>query len=176
MKKNQVDKTSPEYRQQQVSGARSSLLVVLIFTMVNLLMLLLDSDRYFLFSASVPYYLTAFGMGMDIGLGETGIGTFTLVALGISAVVLALYLVSWLMSKKRPGWLVVAFVAFILDTVALVLVCLAFDALAESVVDLVFHTWVVVSLCQGIVANSKLKKMPNEASVMGVQEPVGPEF
>lgn len=172
MNKTVIDKNSPEFLQKQVAGARSSLLLVIVFTVVNLAMLLLDSGTYFLFSASVPYYMTAFGMGMDLGMGEAGIGTFTLIALGISAVVLVLYLVCWLLSKKRPGWIVVAFVAFILDTLALLGLCLMMDMLVDSIMDLVFHAWVVVSLMQGIIANGKLKKLPAEES----QEPIGPEF
>ena len=172
MNKTVIDKNSPEFLQKQVAGARSSLLLVIVFTVVNLAMLLLDSGTYFLFSASVPYYMTAFGMGMDLGMGEAGIGTFTLIALGISAVVLVLYLVCWLLSKKRPGWIVVAFVAFILDTLALLGLCLMMDKLVDSIMDLVFHAWVVVSLMQGIIANGKLKKLPAEES----QEPIGPEF
>lgn len=162
MKRNSANKTSPEYLLQQIAGARSALLVVLIFTVVNLVMLLLDSGTYFLFSASVPYYLTAFGLGMDIGMGESGIGTFTLISLGISAVMLLLYLLSWLLSKKRSGWLVVALVAFVLDTVALVLVCLAFDAVTDSIVDFLFHGWVILQLAQGIIANRKIRKMIRE--------------
>ena len=176
MQKKSVNKTSAEYLMQQISGARSALLVVMLFTVVNLVMLLMDSGTYFLFSASVPYYLTAFGMGMDVGVGGAAIGTFTKVALGISAVVLLLYLLSWLLSKKRSGWLVVALVAFLLDTVALVLLCLVFDVLAESVMDLVFHGLVIIRLIQGISAKGKLKKMPAEEAAPVVLEPVGPEF
>ncbi len=167
---------TPEYLCKQVAGARSSLLLILVFTVVNLVMLLLDSGKYFLFSASVPYYLTAFGIGMDLGAGAEGIGTFTMVGLGISAVILVLYLLCWLLSKKRAGWLTVAVVAFILDTLALVAVCLLLDALAESVMDLVFHAWVIWELIQGISANKKLKKMIEEASLAETQEPVGPEL
>jgi hypothetical protein len=174
MKNNAVDKTSPEFLQKQAAGARSSLLVVMIFTVVNLAMLLLDSGTYFLFSASVPYYLVAFGMGMDIGMGAESIGTFTVVALGISAVVMVLYLLSWLLSKKRSGWLVVALVAFILDTLALVLICLAFDALADSIMDFVFHAWVIVTLIQGINAGKKLKNLPAEAYEPEMVQPDAP--
>jgi hypothetical protein len=174
MKNNTVDKTSPEFLQKQAAGARSSLLVVLIFTVVNLAMLLLDAGTYFLFSASVPYYLTAFGMGMDIGIGAEGIGTFTVVGLGISAVVLVLYLLSWLLSKKRSGWLVAALVLFILDTLALVVLCLAFDALAESVMDFVFHGWVIIQLIQGVSAGKKLKNLPAEALAPEAEQPAAP--
>lgn len=175
MNNKNAQKLSPEYLLKQMSGARSSLLVVLIFTVVNLAMLLLDSGRYFLFSASVPYYLTAFGMGMDMGFGSDGIGTFTLVALGISAVILVLYLLSWLLSKRRPGWLVAALVLFILDTLALVGLSLAMDVLAESIMDFVFHGWVVIELIQGISANGKLKKLVAEFDP-NAEEPAGPEL
>lgn len=162
MKNKAVDKTSPEYLQKQMAGARSSLLVVLIFTVVNLAMLLLDSNTYFLFSASVPYYMTAFAMGMDIGMGVEGIGTFTLVSLGISVLILVWYLVCWLLSKKRPGWFVAALVAFILDTLALAGLSVALDMLTDNVMDFVFHGWVIVSLVQGIIAGKKLKNLPPE--------------
>jgi hypothetical protein len=172
MTKNAIDKNSPEYLHKQLAGGRNNLLLVIVFTVVNLAMLLLDSGTYFLFSASVPYYMTAFGMGMDMGMAEAGIGTFTLIALGISAVVLVFYLLCWLLSKKRPGWLVVAFVAFILDTLALLGLSVMLEMLTDNIMDLAFHVWVVVSLMQGIIANGKLKKLPAEEP----QEPIGPEF
>ena len=172
MAKNAIDKNSPEYLLKQVAGGRSSLLTVLIFTVVNLVMLLLDSGTYFLFSASVPYYLTAFGIGMDMGMGEAGIGTFTLIALGISAAVLVLYLLCWLLSKKHPGWFAVALVAFILDTLALLGLALMMDLLTDSIMDFVFHIWVIVELVQAIRANGKLKKL----AAQQLQVPAGPEL
>ena len=65
-----VDKNSREYLENKMKSARHSLLLVLIFTVVNLVLLLADGNTYFLFSASVPYYLTAFGMGMDADAGH----------------------------------------------------------------------------------------------------------
>lgn len=165
MTNNNKREITPEYLLKQVAGARSSLLLLLILTVVNLVMLLSDSGRYFLFSASVPYYLTAFGMGMDLELGAAGIGTFTMIALGISAVILVLYLLCWLLSKKRPGWFVVALVAFVLDTLALLGLCLALDVLTESVLDLVLHAWVIWELFQAVSANSKLKKMAAQEEI-----------
>ena len=115
---NPVDKNSPEYLLKQIAGGRYSLLLILIFTVVNLVLLLVDSDRYFLFSASVPYYFTAFGIGMDSALSG-GIGTFTITALVISLLILAVYLLCWILSKKRTGWLTAALVLFCVDTVGL---------------------------------------------------------
>ena len=176
MNKTVVDKNSPEYLHKKVAGARSSLLLVLIFTVVNLVMLLLDSGTYFLFSASVPYYLTAFGMGMDYGTGYSGIGPFATVGLVISAVVLVWYLLCWLLSKKRPGWLVVALVSFVLDTLALLGFSLAFEMMADNIMDFVFHAWVIAGLAQAISANGKLKKQATNPPSMEPWEENIPEF
>ena len=101
--------------QRAISSGRTSLLMILILTVVNLLFTILDLDQYFLFSASVPYYLTMLGKGMDNGFldGAWDInGTYTITGLVISAVILAVYLLCWLMSKKKTGWLTAALVLF----------------------------------------------------------------
>ena len=166
-----VDKNSREYLENKMKSARHSLLLVLIFTVVNLVLLLADGNTYFLFSASVPYYLTAFGMGMD---ADAGGGVFTTTALVISAIILAAYLLCWIFSKKRVGWYVAALVLFIIDTALLVLLALAFEMLADSIMDLVFHGWVVLELCQALVCHKKLKALPPEPEAEPVPAPWPP--
>lgn len=174
--KNNVDKTSRAYLEGRVTNARHTLLIVLVFTLINLLMLLTESSTYFLFSASVPYYLTAFGMGMDMGMGTSGIGVFTATALVISAIILAVYLVCWLLTKKHPGWYIVALVLFAVDTAVLVLAALGFDLLTDSIIDIAFHAWVLVELVQAINANGKLKNMPPEPVIPEGQPIVAEEL
>lgn len=159
MKNQTIDKNSREYLERQRASGRNNLLLVVIFTVINLVMLLTESNTYFLFSASVPYYFTAFGMGMDMGMGGS---VFTVTALVISALILAAYLLCWIFGKKRKGWLIAALVLFIVDSVLLVLMTLAMEMLTESIIDLVFHAWVVVSLCQALSADKKLKALPEE--------------
>ncbi len=160
MFKNTMDKNSREYLEYKVKTARNSLLIVIVFTVVNIILLLTEANRYFLFSAAVPYFFTAFGMGMDIGMGVEGIGTFTITALVLAAIILGLYLLCWLLAKKRPGWYIAAAVLFALDTVAMVL--LNMEYLTESIMDIVFHAWVLIELFQAASANKKLKHMPLE--------------
>ena len=159
-----TDKNSRENLQRQIASGRSSLLLILIFTVVNVLFVMLDVDRYFLFSASVPYYLTMLGKGLDNGFvdGPWDInGTFTITALVISVVILAVYLLCWLLSKKRIGWQTVALVLFIVDTLALVLFTFAlYDSPAVNIMDFIFHIWVIATLIHAIRADSKLKKLP----------------
>jgi len=166
-----VDKNSREYLENKMKSARHSLLLVLIFTVVNLVLLMADGNTYFLFSASVPFYLTVFGIGMDAGAGGS---VFTTTALVISAIILAAYLLCWIFSKKKVGWYVAALVLFIIDTVLLVLLALAFETLADSIMDLVFHGWVVLELSQALICHKKLKALPPEPEAEPVPAPWPP--
>ena len=44
------------------SAARTNLLLMIDFSLVNILMLATNSGMYFLFSASIPYFITDIGM------------------------------------------------------------------------------------------------------------------
>lgn len=158
------DKNSREYLERQFNGGRHSLLLLMIFTVVNTVMLLTESGTYFVCSFTVPYYLCGFGQYFD---AEIGGSVFFTTALVISAVILAAYLVIWLLSKKRPGWLYVAFGLFIVDTVALVILSLLGETILENIIDLVIHAWVLWELFQGARCGGKLKNLPPDAPITG---------
>ncbi len=155
-----VDKNSPEYCDKKIAGGRSMLLMVLVFTLVNLALLLLDTGTYFLFSIWIPYNMTGIAMVMD----DFTIGTFTVAALVISAVILLVYFIAWLLSKKHTGWLTAALILFSLDTVAMIVLSLVlFEEPFSEIVDLVFHIWALVILIQGVRYAGKRKKLENPA-------------
>ena len=151
---NPVDKNSPEYLLKQVAGGRYSLLLILIFTVVNLVLLLVDANRYFLFSASVPYYFTAFGMEMD-SVVSGGIGTYTITALVISLMILGVYLACWLLSKKHIGWLTAALVLFCVDTAGLLVFSYLFET--SNLLDILLHAWAIYERAYAIRCAGKLK-------------------
>lgn len=155
-----VDKNSRAYKEQQINGARSSLLLVLALTLVNVGLLMANSNTFFLFSVFVPYELVYFGRTMDAGL----IGSNTVVSLVVAAVILVVFLLCWLFAKKKPGWLTVAAVLFALDTAALLYFTftLAADP-AGQILDIVLHAYVLFQLIQGCVNAAKLKKEPEES-------------
>ena len=155
-----VDKNSPEYLARQAAGGRHNLLLVIIFTVVNLVLLLVESDTYFLFSASVPYYTTVFCKVLDsLAAGYYTMGTLTIVSLVVSAVILGVYLLCWFMSKNKSGWLIAALVLFCIDTLALLGFTLFMDLMGENILDFVFHAWVIYSLAQTLRCNAKLKAL-----------------
>ena len=165
----QQEKSSAEQLNRQIAGGRYALLLIFLLTIVNLVLLLVDADRYFLFSASLPYYLTLVGMGLDNNftpLRWDVIGTYTLTALVISAVILLLYLLCLILSTKRLGWLAGALVLFVLDSVALVVFTFAlYENPAVNLMDGFLHLWAIVELFQAVRANRKLKQLPPEGAV-----------
>ncbi len=151
------------------NNSRANLLLVVVFTVINIILLITESNTYFLFSAYIPYILVVLGMllcGMypeeyyvenDIGTEFFDTSVFA-VLLAIALVFIALYLISWIFSKNNKyGWLIFALVIFSADTLGM----FAFEGFAlDSIIDIVFHVWVIISLALGINACRKLKALP----------------
>ncbi len=151
-------------------NARSNLLLVVAFTLVNSVLCLVGSDSYFLWSASIPYYFTLYGMVYTgrfpaeyyadwkdfVPLGDSYLATMVTTAF----VCIAIYLLFWFLSKKHGyGWLVAALVFFVVDSIYMFYVS-GFSA--EILLDIFFHIWVIGTLAMGISAALKLKKLPPE--------------
>ncbi len=162
------DKNTREYQENLYQGSRHNLLAVLFFTVINMVMLLTRSGNYFLFSAAIPYYLAFWGYVFDGYI----ISTYTVTALVPATIVLVVYLLCWLMSQKRSGWLIVALVLFAVDTLGMLsMMLLSSSGIAVWIMDIVFHAWVLISLSRGLMAASKLKKMPET-----VEMPIPPRY
>ncbi len=161
--------------------SRHNLLLVLIFTVINIVLLVTNANSYFLFSAYVPYMLVDLGMDMCGMYPAEYYGadyseyvflnpSFFAICLGIAIVILAMYLLSWIFSKKaRVGWLIFSVVFFVLDFIILLLVV---EINSSIMIDIVFHVWVIVSLMMGIISHFKLKKLPVEEIVVDETEEV----
>ncbi len=146
--------TLRERLQQQYATARSNLLLMLIFTVVNIVLLVAQTDTMFLFSATVPYFTIMMGI-----LGENTI--FLGICICITVIILVLYTLCWLLSKNRRGWMITALVLFILDTVALAALYLAAGDFS-GIIDALIHVWVLYYLILGVVSSKKLRNLPPE--------------
>lgn len=169
-----MDKNSREYLQRNFSQGRISLMLVLALTVVNIAMVMLESDRYFVCSISIPYMLCYLGKLEAVIEGFE----FQLPAcMAVSVVILGVFLAIWLLSKKRPGLLYAGLILFLADTGALIWLCVEADTLGESIVDLLFHAWVLWELFQGARCGSKLEQLPEAASAPVVNAPTtGADF
>lgn len=151
-----VNKQSNYYQSNLVKSARSTLLIAVAFTVLNMVLLLIGSNRYFLYSATIPYYLTFFGYSFDYFT----VGTYTLTGLTIAVVPVAVLTLSWYLSKKDHRWLTAATVVFCLDTAAMVAMMLWTRDIGSSLLDIVFHGWVLYCLIRGVKAAGRLKAVP----------------
>jgi hypothetical protein len=95
-------------------------------------------------------------------------------AMAVSIVILGVLFAIWAMSKKRPGLLYIALILFIADTLVLLKLAVDADTLAESVVDLLFHGWVIWELFQGARCGNKLVDVPDDAPITGADLVRGP--
>lgn len=156
--------------QTKYAGARSNLILVILFTLINVVLLVTNSNSYFLFSAAIPYAFAMTGMDACGKFPEEYYDptyeyeflpdSFFVFMMVMAAAILLVYLVCWIFSgKERYGWLVAALVLFAADTVGMFLV---FEPGTDIIIDVVFHAWVIYSLVSGIVAAVKLKKLPEE--------------
>ena len=150
-------------------NSRGNLLLVVIFTVVNLLLAASGSSHFFLFSAFIPYMAMLLGLSLT---GHTNSGNEALVGdrflyacIAFAAVIILAYLLFFLFSKKHYGWLIPALVLFVLDCVVFVLFSLYAGFDFGMIVDFFFHGWILFSLIMGIVNGVKLKNMPTDTPI-----------
>lgn len=158
--------------ERQYATARFDLLLLIAFTVINLLMLVSQTFTYFLFSANLPYFLVDLGMyfggvyaNVDPALMEAGYGIlghgFFYGMLAVAILIVCVYFVCWLLSANgRSGFLLAALVLFGIDTVLMVGMTLLglSDPSIDFVIDVAFHAYVLYALSLGVRAAYRLKQ------------------
>lgn len=164
--------------------ARVDLLIVIIFTVVNIAMIFAESQSVMLFSAVIPYYAVAIAYSADLAFG--GLSWLIQGSLILAAVILAMYFVCWLLSKKHYGWLIGAAVLFGVDTVGVLLLYgVVIGDWSAGVMDILLHGLLLYYLIMGAVSGHRLKTLPEtvvetvapppESLPLRAAEPVTPE-
>ncbi|MBQ8276066.1 MAG: hypothetical protein IJZ02_05535 [Clostridia bacterium] len=154
--------------QTRYDVARKNLLFVVVFSLINLILLLTDSTTYFLFSAYIPYILAStvkYLCGMypadyyDFDYAE---GLFFPAPLFWGVFILSLLIVGFYVlcfifsAKNRGGWLIAALVLFALDTAVMFYIN---GISVDMIMDIILHAWVIVTLSVGVHAHFKRKKL-----------------
>lgn len=145
-----------------------NLLLVVIFSVINIGLLLANTDTYFLFSAFVPYFLVDYGRVMcgmypedfyaDMPVGEFLDTSFLVITVVIAAVIILAYLICWIFArKKKVGALFVALGLFVADTMGMLFMM---GISSDMIVDIIFHVWVIVYIIIAISVYFKMKNTP----------------
>ena len=153
-------------------SGRSWLLTIGAFTGINAILMLLNSSFEFLFSAALPYHLLYFarfvtGTMPDVayeGNAKPALPMWLLyAAIAITVVCVAIYVLLWAFSKRRPVVLLIGTVVFLLDGLTFPLLYPAvFTFSTGTILDIVLHVVALAFLIWGVVASFKLKKLPPE--------------
>ena len=153
-----------EETQRKYNNCRANLLVVVLFTIINLFTLTFGNS-YFLFSATLPALFptvmselaadTEYLASMGILPEEASV--LVIVGLVIGLILTVPYLLCWIFSKKRVGWMVAALVFFSVDSLLLLL---SFDV--TMIPDILIHAWVMFYLITGVKHGFKLKTLPED--------------
>lgn len=147
-------------REKALKTANYNILLVAIFSAINFVLYIIQSNTSFLFSAFAPQF------AMDIGAiwsEESGDGVFYTVGVVIAVLSVLFYAALFLIGRKKPGAIIAALIAFTLDTALLlffVFVMIYKEYIADYILDIAFHAWVMFYCISGTVSYFKLKKLP----------------
>lgn len=151
------------------SAARMNLLLIIVFTVLNIITLMMDSGQL-LFTAAIPYKIVQIGKTLCGFMPEEYYTKnemtplydkgFVAVFIIIALLIVALYLLCWLFSKKRGAdkWLSFALAMMSADT----MVAILFADQRTIIVDVLFHLLILVLLFSGIGAYKKLRALPKD--------------
>ncbi|MDD4124395.1 MAG: hypothetical protein PHW77_01520 [Eubacteriales bacterium] len=134
--------------QEKYKMARINLLMMVLLTCVNILLILVDSDRSFPFSAFLPQFFFFLGLNKVTGVPAFNtIGSALFITLG--TLIILFFLLSYIFSKKKPGWMITALVLFSID--CLIFIIMALQTFEPSyMIDILFHVWVMYYLIVGV--------------------------
>lgn len=149
-----------ELIQKKYNNSRSNLMIMIVFTVINVLFVILEVDYMLLFSATVPILLAS--LSFDF---------IPYIMLTLAVIPIVSYILFWVFSKKHYGWLIAACVLFSLDTLALIGVSILLGDFS-GIIDFAFHIWVLYYLIVGIKSGIELRKLPPEEPKENTETPL----
>lgn len=143
--------------EKRYKGARSNLLLMTAFSVVNIVLLILNTGVSFLFSATAPSVLVGVGL---IFKEEPTLNALGGVCFALGFVIIGIYGLFYWLSKKYKVFMLVSLIFFAIDTLLLLWVLsLGFEA--SVLIDIAFHVWVLLSLGRGVWAWTHLMDLPD---------------
>ena len=125
------------------NAMRLSLLFILVFSTINLFSPLLGF--YMLFSAYIPQLIAEIGAVIYL---EEGVLLVYVICVFLALILLLPYLLCYIFSKKKVGWMIGALVLFSIDTLFFLFDFISVLVAGDFtyVIDLLFHIYALVSL------------------------------
>lgn len=129
--------------------ARSSLLLLAVFSALNMIIILAKSSTSVLFSAVIPQLSVLYGMK----LGELNNATvYNLLGYTVALAVIGLYVVTYYKAKKDSRYLIVALVMLAVDFIALAY-WMYLGLMIDDILCIAVHIIELIYLVAGIKAS-----------------------
>lgn len=130
---------------------RYAILLTMILTVVNLVLRLLDTEFFILYSSSFAFYLTFLAQIL-------GGARYLIAAIAVSIAILAGLMMCWLCWWDGSTWQIGALVFLVLDTLFLILVEF-FQMESLDITDSLIHIWAIVVVINSMRCFRRLQKM-----------------
>ena len=152
--------------------ARSSLLIIAILTLINIILLISNSSRYFLFSASLPYFAVSLCMLLcgkypaEIYEGELESilqnplpSAVFIASLVFSLVVIAAFVVCFFWGKAKKAGYITGFVLIMLDSLFFLLTIIIGFSSLDSIFDILVRLFLIVEQIIGLKSMYEIEKL-----------------
>ena len=168
---------------QRYLTARIVLMVMIVLSFINLILIIIGSGLQFTVSASFPYFAVMGGAILD---ANSYLNTQLGFILGCVASVIwiGLFVLCFVFSKKKLGFMIAAAALFAADCLFMIpnfvfYIWILDGEVTSSVIEVLFHIWILWSLIAGCLAGRKLKKKygtltPDPARVLQEEADIGP--
>lgn len=161
-KKRQYAYDNSSLAMRRYRAARAGLVGMMLLTVVNTVMAAIgEYESYFVFSDYLAYYCAVYGR---VFYEQSGEMLYLILGCAAAALILLPYLLCWIFSKKRRGWLIAALVLFTIDTLLVIWDAIGFMDISY-LMDIGFHIWLLVELVLGIRAGKKALAEANAPQV-----------
>jgi len=134
--------------------ARNNLLAVIVFTVINIIFTAFDAGLTFLFSATLPQVVFEIGKTVD---NEIGSSFLIVIGLVLAFIIILVYFVFWILSKRTRVYILVALIFFSIDSLVLLFLILSLEFNISYLVEIAFHGWVLYYLIYGVKAWFRLR-------------------
>ncbi|MCM1544220.1 MAG: hypothetical protein NC110_02875 [Ruminococcus sp.] len=161
--KNKTGLTKTEKYKKEIRNLRNSVLLVVVFTMVDIVLCAAKPLTSFPLTAFCPHFL----MTLTYSMADSNTGMLSFyIGIVMAAIIVLAYLILFFMMRKKQRRTISALIFFLIDTV--IMIYGIFFVFHESpfspfIFDIVFHIILLEKGIKGVIAFFKLKKINNQA-------------
>ncbi len=147
-----------------ISRARYNLLFMILLSIINVYFVLSQGIIKIPFSSSLSTYSAVFSKAIAVQRSDE---SFCRVGILLASVVLCVYFVCYLLSKKKSLFLLISFVIFIFDTVLLIVISLILSQFnILTVFDMILHVITLFMLYSAVKSTPRNPKITEENHIV----------